>query len=89
MFGVPRFGEDLAKGCDQNFSLAARFGVTNFTFQGFVCQVLNFLRGTFIEVRIAAILTHTRRDVGDEQDGVAVFNRQHPSDFLKAIMFAD
>ncbi|OLE53993.1 MAG: hypothetical protein AUG51_10240 [Acidobacteria bacterium 13_1_20CM_3_53_8] len=50
---------------------------------------MNFLRNLFINIRLAAILSHARRYICDEQDGVATFNRQHRSTFLKAIMFAD
>lgn len=88
-FGVSPYGEGLAQCCNQNFSLTARFGVTDFAAQSLVRQDLNILRGLFIYVCLAAIFAHARRYVSDEQDGIAAFNRQHRSTFLKAIMFAD
>jgi hypothetical protein len=65
-FGVSRFGEDLAKCCDKNFSLATRSGVTDFAAQSLVRQVLNVLRGLFIYVRLTTIFAHARGYVGDE-----------------------
>jgi hypothetical protein len=74
-FGGSRFDKDLAECRDQNFSLAARFGVTDFAAQCLVRQVLNLLCGLFIQIRLAAIFAHASGYVCDKQDGIAALNR--------------
>jgi hypothetical protein len=74
--------EILVKCSDQNLSVIARFGVTDFAAQRIVCQVLNPLCNLLIQVRLAAILTHTRGDVSDDQDSVVAFDRQDGSTLL-------